>query len=303
MPATVRNLFAVAAALTLAPAPACAWVVQGKAEHFGPEKPAPLTGVLAGFDPLLNRPGRVYWQHEYFSGFGQDRNTYQTAHTGDGDTLNAALLAFAALPADVKRYVVFAPGDTGAVTALDGKRQVACRWRFHVVSVLVYKELGEYKPQAKATVTAWLVVYVPDRPAPATAATPERLAEWVAALANPRQPVREQAFRDLAAQGASARPALRRALAGSAAPEQRQRLERLLHLSDGVNLEEVTIPNGLEPWSLDGLLSRVSKPEHAALGHEVSAVLGPELNVLAASAADALKPLRLRIDEFCAKTR
>jgi hypothetical protein len=231
---------------------AAALYIEHKTEEFGPPPPSPKP-LPDGIHGLRFAPGRSYWLYKNWSGWGQFHDEALVACQGNGQAANEALTRFAALPLSAKEIRLFpAPG---LVRSLDGKTILPCDWHIQWVShtSLPRGERKETVSSASAVMTVFIA-----RAAPIPALDGQA-AEWIKNLDHDRFPIRQQAFRALAAQGEAARPLLRQVLLQNPTMERKRRIERLLDDLQSIHLLRVKVPKGMSVSSLDALLEREGK--------------------------------------------
>jgi WD40 repeat protein len=119
-----------------------------------------------------------------------------------------------------------------------------------------------------------------------------RTGQLIAELDDKQFAVRERAARELAGRGESARPALRRALAGRLSPEARRRAEALLKDLDGQPVRSAAVLQGIRAVAV---LEQIGTPEAMALLRELAQGLGEaRLTREARGALDRLERVRAR---------
>jgi hypothetical protein len=182
-------------------------------------------------------------------------NDLEVYFKGGPKALNEAFRRFAAIPAG-KHEVVLMPFPAKPFDL--GKESYPYDWVMHIPGIR--RGGGERMPPwDKLTLT----VYVPNvnPPAPADAKV---IRQWIAELGSDQFKVREQATKELAAQGSSAAGLFREALRGKPTAEARDRLEKLLAaVSKELRVDTLDIPTGLTVIGPDDLLARArtKKPE------------------------------------------
>jgi WD40 repeat protein len=125
-----------------------------------------------------------------------------------------------------------------------------------------YRAMGRFQADPARAVSL-----IRDRLKPASTLEAEQIGRWIADLDDDRFAVRDKAFRELAALGDRAEPALRRLLAGRPSPEARHRVEQLLAKTGG----PIVAPDVLRELRAVEVLERIATPEARRLLAEIAA--------------------------------
>jgi hypothetical protein len=264
--------FAVAALLLAAPR------AFGLAfEHFG-NAPVPPGNFPDALLPVLNLDSRVYW----YDVNGDATFFYRLGNT---PAANDALRKFAAAGKGLDVYLLPGPREVHSLTR---ERFFVCDLEVHVPGGFNAAEAAREKGTRVFDVRPTLFLYV-SRPRPAAPADARQVERWIAELDSDDFKKRDQAVRELEKQGPAAEVILRKALAAGPTPEVRKRLTDLLGRLQGVNLDVLEVPAGLNVQGPDELLGRYRKgltsPESLIRGLAASHLAARETDPDAAVAA------------------
>jgi hypothetical protein len=201
---------------------------------------------------ILNDTHRVYLYHVHSDGF---RSFVRGYFQGDTADANDALRRFAAL--DKGLEVVLLPGPHDVLN-FNGEQKVlayqkvSADWEVNIPTPSHFSRLeSDLKP------TLYLYVRVTGRPAvPANA---DQVARWLKALDAEEFEERDRASGELEKQGTAVVAVLRKALEGEPSAEAGRRIRLLLEKLEkmpGVNLDVLTIPEGVRVVGADELIAR-----------------------------------------------
>ncbi len=249
----------------------CAWtgLALGLAtEHFGNAPMPPGWGeqmMSKELIPLANHQSRIYWREVN----GDPHFFYQ----GNTATLNEVLKLFASTE---PREVILVPGP-GEVQSLVGEKRMRCDWSLHTPSglwmALARKEKGTNALAKIPTLTIFVTQIKPEKPV-----DENQVERWLADLDSSAFPVRQKATQELQRLGNAAGPALRTALAAQTSPEKRQRIGAILATFEGIDLEQLQIPDGLRVIGVEQLRQRylegLKSAESEIRGHAVGGLGG-----------------------------
>ncbi len=281
--------FAVAALLLAAPR------AFGLAfEHFGnaPVPPSHFPGALL---PLVNLDSRVYW----YDVNGDCTFFYRLGHT---PAANEALSKFAAAGKGLDVYLLPGPREVHSLTR---ERFFVCDLELHVPGGIPGARGAREKGTRVFDTRPTLFLFV-SRPRPAAPADARQVGRWIAELDSDDFQKRDQAVRELEKQGPAVEAILRKALAASPSPEAKRRLTDLLARLQGINLDVLEVPAGLNVQGLDDLLARYRKgltsPDYLIRGLAVSHLAARETDPAAAVAvlAELLKKEKNEYPRRCA---
>lgn len=215
-------------------------------EHFGNHPMPPGWGeqlVPRELMPLANHPSRFYWR--------EINGDPQFFYRGNTATMNEALKLFAA---KTLCEVVLLPGPRD-VQSLTGEKRMRCDWDLHppggLFSFRAEKEKGTNVITKVPTLTIYVGIIPPEKPADA-----KQLERWLTDLDSAEFIVREGAAKELEKLGNAAGPALQKALAGKPSAETRRRIELLLQQLDGIDLDQLKIPDGMKVIGAEQLRER-----------------------------------------------
>jgi hypothetical protein len=216
-------------------------------EHFG-NAPVPPGHFPEALLPVLNLGSRVYW----YDVNGDATFFYRLGNT---PAANDALRKFSAAGKGLDVYLLPGPREVHSLTR---ERFFVCDMEVHVPGGLGAFEAAREKDTRVFDTRPTLFLYV-SRPRAAAPADARQVGQWVADLDSDDFKKRDRAVRELEKQGAAAEPALRKALAAGPTPEAKRRLSALLARLQGINLDVLDAPAGLNVQGLDDLLERYRK--------------------------------------------
>jgi hypothetical protein len=231
-----------------------ALVTFSQTEEFGPApklETRPSTQRLA----LAYLPGRVYWLHSTWCGWGRNRDEGIVAYRGDAVAANHALAEFARLPPATVKEIHLLPG-AGISRSVKGNVMQPCDWEIRWSSFESWRERDNQgmSTEHRATMTIYI-----DRAAALRPVDP-RVQQWINDLDGQRFAVRQHAFQNLESQGDAALPWLQKALGAQGITlEARARIERLLTRLKPIHAARLHLPKGIPVVGVDELLRREAR--------------------------------------------